>query len=109
LQLAPHIAARKSKKPLETPDVIKSLRSLSEDLRMLHPIIEEIWTTGGHPKLIRRLGVRAVEDGWEPAYDRAKLLAAAFAEQHGFIHDEQYSFGWAREKNSDLTHRFIVA
>ena len=76
---------------------------------MLHPIIEEIWTTGTHPKLIRRVGVRAAEDGWEAAYDRAKLLASEFAEQHGFLHDEQYSFGWAREKDSDVTHRFIVA
>ena len=79
-----------------------------ENLIMLHPIIEEIWTTGAHPKLIRRTRVRAAEDGWEAAYDRARLLAAEFAEMHGFLHDEQYSFGWARTEKSDVTHRFVV-
>jgi hypothetical protein len=80
---------------------------------MLHQIIEETWTPGPSPKLISRLGIHDAVDGWDAAYDHAKLLALEFAQLHGYIHNfahnEQSSYAWARAKdNPTMIHRFVV-
>jgi hypothetical protein len=74
---------------------------------MLHPIIEEIWTVGADPKLARLSRIKDARYGWQAAYERARELAASFDESD-FIHGEQYSYAWGRNKDSDQTHRFVV-
>jgi hypothetical protein len=74
---------------------------------MLHPIIEEIWTAGTAPQLAGRMRVKDARYGWEAAYERARELAARFDESD-FVHGEQFSYAWGRNKDSDRTHRFVV-
>jgi len=74
---------------------------------MLHPIIEEVWTGGADPRPTRRARVKDAKDGWHAAYDRARELAAKFDESD-FVHGEEYSYAWGRNKDSKKTHRFIV-
>jgi len=74
---------------------------------MLHPIVEEIWTSGAEPKLARPVRIKDARYGWEEAYERARELAAGFDESD-FVHGEQYSYAWGRNKDSRETHRFIV-
>jgi hypothetical protein len=74
---------------------------------MLHPIIEEVWTTGVDPRPVRRARIKDARHGWDAAYERAKELASGFDESD-FVHGEQYSYAWGRNKNSEQTHRFIV-
>ncbi len=74
---------------------------------MLHPIVEEIWTAGTDPKLARRTRVKDAKYGWEAAYERAKELASKFDESD-FVHGEQYSYAWGRNKDSKKMHRFVI-
>jgi hypothetical protein len=74
---------------------------------MLHPIVEEIWTTGTAPRLARPVRIKDARYGWEAAYERARELAAGFDESD-FVHGERYSYAWGRNKNSDETHHFVV-
>jgi len=74
---------------------------------MLHPIVEEIWTTGADPKLARPARIKDARYGREAAHERALELAAGFDESD-FVHGEQYSYAWGRNRNSDETHRFVV-
>ena len=74
---------------------------------MLHPIVEEIWTTGAEPKLARPVRIKDARYGWEAAYERARELAAGFDESD-FVHGEHYSYAWGRNKDSGKTHRFVV-
>jgi hypothetical protein len=74
---------------------------------MLHPIIEEVWTTGADPKPLRRARIKDARDGWNAAYQRARELAAHFDESD-FVHDEQHSYAWGRNKDSRATYRYIV-
>jgi hypothetical protein len=81
---------------------------------MVRQIFEETWTLGDDPKLISRIGLRAEAESWEAAYNGAESIAAKFAEHrgflHGFTHDEQHSYGWARAKDDPtVIHRFVVA
>jgi hypothetical protein len=74
---------------------------------MLHPIIEEVWTTEADPRPVRRPRMKDARDGRDAAYERAKELAADFDESD-FVHGEHYSYAWGRNKNSRETYRFIV-
>ena len=74
---------------------------------MLHPIIEEVWTSGVDPKPVRRPRMKDARDGRGAAYERARELAANF-DEFDFVHGEQYSYAWGRNKNSRETYRFIV-
>jgi len=74
---------------------------------MLHPIIEEVWTTGLNPRPTRLARIKDARVGWDAAYDRARELAAEFDESD-FVHGEQHSYAWGRNRNSGETHRFIV-
>jgi hypothetical protein len=74
---------------------------------MLHPIIEEVWTTGVDPKPLRRARIKDAKDGWDAAYERARELAAKF-DQSDFVHGEQYSYAWGRDDNSRATYRYVV-
>jgi hypothetical protein len=74
---------------------------------MLHPIVEEVWTTGVEPKMKRRVRVKDAKYGWDAAYERARELAARYDESD-FVHGEQYSYAWGRNKNSHKIHRFVV-
>lgn len=82
-------------------------KKADDDGVMLHPIIEQIWTTGVAPKLVREIGVRAAEEGWEAARERAKQLASKF-EVHDFMYGEDYFYAWGRDKDGKEVHRFIV-
>jgi hypothetical protein len=74
---------------------------------MLHPIIEEVWTTGVDPRPVRRPRMKDARDGWNAAYERARELAAGFDESD-FVHGQHYSYAWGRNRNSGETYRFIV-
>jgi hypothetical protein len=74
---------------------------------MLHPIIEEVWTTGVDPRPVRRARMLDARDGWDAAYQRARELAADFDESD-FVHGEHYSYAWGRNKNARETYRFVV-
>lgn len=74
---------------------------------MLHPIIEEVWTSEVHPRPLRRARIKDARDGWDAAYERARELAAKFDESD-FVHGELYSYAWGRNKNAKETYRFIV-
>jgi hypothetical protein len=74
---------------------------------MLHPIIEEVWTSGLNPRPMRRARMRDARDGWNAACERAKELAASFDESD-FIHGENYSYAWGRNKDSRETYRYVV-
>ena len=74
---------------------------------MLHPIIEEVWTTGLNPKPLRRARIKDARDGWGAACERARELAANFDESD-FVHGEQYSYAWGRNSNSGSTYRYVV-
>jgi hypothetical protein len=74
---------------------------------MLHPIIEEVWTAERCPRPIRRARIKDARDGWSAACERAKELAASFDESD-FVHGEQYSYAWGRDKDARETYRFIV-
>jgi hypothetical protein len=74
---------------------------------MLHPIVEEIWTAGSRPKLVRLTRVKDARYGWEAAYERARELASDFDESD-FVHAERCSYAWGRNRDSEETHRFVV-
>jgi hypothetical protein len=74
---------------------------------MLHPIVEEVWTTDVAPKLARRVRIKDAKDGWEAAYQRAQELAAKFDESD-FVHGRDYSYAWGRNRKSRKIHRFVI-
>jgi len=74
---------------------------------MLHPIVEEVWTGGGDPKLAEPTRVRDARDGWDAAYRRATELASKF-DEWDFVHGEKHSYAWGRNKDSQKIHRFVV-
>jgi hypothetical protein len=74
---------------------------------MLHPIVEEIWLTGPRPTLARQTRIKDARYGWQAAYERARELASRFDESD-FVHGEQYSYAWGRNKDSDQMHRYVV-
>jgi hypothetical protein len=74
---------------------------------MLHPIIEEVWTSGTDPKPVRRPRIKDARDGWNAAYERAMELAASFDESD-FVHGERYSYAWGRNRDARETYRYVV-
>ena len=74
---------------------------------MLHPIIEEVWTSGAETKLKRRVRVKDVKYGRDAAYQRAQELAAKY-DEWDFVHGELCSYALGRNKNSQKIHRFVV-
>lgn len=74
---------------------------------MLHPIVEEIWTTEDDPKLAKRTRIRDAKDGWNAAFERAVELASRF-DIWDFVHGVEYSYAWGRNEKSKKVHRFIV-
>lgn len=74
---------------------------------MLHPIIEEVWTSEVQPRPLRLARIKDARDGLDAAYERARELAARFDESD-FVHGERYSYAWGRNKNAKETYRFIV-
>lgn len=74
---------------------------------MLRAIVEEIWTNGVNPQLVRRIGARGGAEGWDAAYERAKEFTARF-EIKGFEHTETCSFTWGRDPGATFHHRFVV-